>query len=447
MRRRILCSLVVFVAIGVAALAARVEGAQSAGPPTATGTGGAAATVDMLATQAAVDTLRRGGNAVDAAVAAAARPRRDRAVLLRRRRGRVHGHSLPARSDGKVTTIDGREAAPAAMRPDSFWENGAPLPFNDARYSGLSVGVPGTVETWDEALERYGTISLAEALAAAIRVARDGFVVDQTFFDQTQDNVDFFNDIPATAALYLDPGRHAARRRHRLPQSRPREHVRAHRAPRREGLLPRCGRRRARRDGPAPGRVADRQSHLAAGLMTMRDLHTYAAPERDADARRLPRPRRLRDGPALERRLDRRRGAQHPRGLPALDDDAGGGAALLHRGLALLVRRPRRLSRRSGVLRRAADGPALGRVRGHAARADHGDGRDEPGRARRSVSVQRRRRRERPGLGERDSRRGRPRTSRPPTAGATSSRTRSRSSPPAAPASSSRVSASSRTTS
>ena len=108
-------------------------------------------------------------------------------------------------SDGKVTTIDGRESAPAAMRPDSFWENGRPLPFSDARYSGLSVGVPGTVETWDEALERYGTISLAQALAPAIRVARDGFVVDQTFVNQTQENLDWFNDIPATAALYLDP--------------------------------------------------------------------------------------------------------------------------------------------------------------------------------------------------------------------------------------------------
>ena len=91
------------------------------------------------------------------------------------------------------------------MRPDSFWENGAPLPFNDARYSGLSVGVPGTVETWDEALKRYGTISLAKASQPAIRVARDGFVVDQTFFDQTQGNVDWFDDIPASAALYLDP--------------------------------------------------------------------------------------------------------------------------------------------------------------------------------------------------------------------------------------------------
>ena len=112
----------------------------SHGPATATGTGGAAATVDTLATQAAVDTLRGGGNAVDAAVTAAA----------------VLGVTEPFSSgiggggfmviyranDGRVTTINGRERAPAAMRPDSLWEDGSPLPFNDARFSGLSVGVP-----------------------------------------------------------------------------------------------------------------------------------------------------------------------------------------------------------------------------------------------------------------------------------------------------------------
>src|ERR687897_867069 len=64
------------------------------------------------------------------------------------------------------------------MRVDSFWENGAPLPFTPARYSGLSVGVPGTVAGWADALHRYGTISLAEALLPAIRIAREGFVID-----------------------------------------------------------------------------------------------------------------------------------------------------------------------------------------------------------------------------------------------------------------------------
>ena len=72
MRRRLLRSLVVLLVVGVAALAARVGAVAGAGPPTAIGTGGAAATVETLATQAAIETLRDGGNAVDAAVTAAA---------------------------------------------------------------------------------------------------------------------------------------------------------------------------------------------------------------------------------------------------------------------------------------------------------------------------------------------------------------------------------------
>src|SRR6266540_4634111 len=108
-------------------------------------------------------------------------------------------------ANGKVTTIDGREESPATMQPDSFWENGAPLPFNDARFSGMSAGIPGTVATWQLALQRYGTWSLAQALQPGIRVASDGFKVDSTFVSQTQPNVDWFNDIPSTAAIYLDP--------------------------------------------------------------------------------------------------------------------------------------------------------------------------------------------------------------------------------------------------
>jgi gamma-glutamyltranspeptidase/glutathione hydrolase len=205
MRRCPVRSLVVVLVVGVVALASQAGALADAGPhgpATATGNGGAAATVDTLATQAAVDTLRGGGNAVDAAVTAAA----VLGVTEPFSSGIGGGGFMVVyrASDGKVTTIDGRERAPAAMRPDSFWENDTPLLFNDARFSGLSVGVPGTVETWDEALSRYGTISVADALQPAIRVARNGFVVDQTFFDQTQQNVDYFDDVPSTAALYLD---------------------------------------------------------------------------------------------------------------------------------------------------------------------------------------------------------------------------------------------------
>src|SRR5439155_8745860 len=99
-------------------------------------------------------------------------------------------------NDGKVTTIDHREMAPAAMRPDSFWEGGKPLAFNDARYSGLSVGVPGTVLGWAEALERYGTMTLAQVLPPGIRVARQGLVLDAPCADQIQHNAHYTHDIP-----------------------------------------------------------------------------------------------------------------------------------------------------------------------------------------------------------------------------------------------------------
>jgi gamma-glutamyltranspeptidase / glutathione hydrolase len=170
--------------------------------PTAVGEGGAVATVDVLATSAAVEALRDGANAVDAAVVAAA----VLGVTEPFSAGIGGGGFMVIRTaKGHVTTIDGRETAPRAMRPDSFWEGGAPLPFNAARFSGLSAGVPGTVESWNVALRRYGTMKLREALRPAIKVARNGFVVDQTFFDQTLANVDFFDDVPSTEEIYLDP--------------------------------------------------------------------------------------------------------------------------------------------------------------------------------------------------------------------------------------------------
>src|SRR4051795_12960811 len=176
--------------------------AQDQKQPTAVGSGGAAASVDIDGPRAAIQALRDGGNAVDAAVAAAS----VLGVTEPYSCGIGGGGFMVIRTArGRVTTIDGREESPASMTPTSFWENGAPLPFNDARFSGISAGIPGTPATWALALRRYGTWSLGRALQPGIREARDGFTVDQTFVDQTTPNVDPFNDIPSTAAIYLDP--------------------------------------------------------------------------------------------------------------------------------------------------------------------------------------------------------------------------------------------------
>jgi gamma-glutamyltranspeptidase / glutathione hydrolase len=198
MMRRILAVAVVAVGLAVPVAQAGAQDKQ----PTAVGSGGAAGTVDALATKAAIDTLKRGGNAVDATVAAAG----VLGVTEPYSAGIGGGGFMVIRTpQGRVTTIDGREKAPAAMRPDSFMENRAALSFDPARFSGLSAGVPGTVAQWDEALDRFGRFSLRTVLQPGIDVASRGFTVDQTFVDQTTPVVDYFNDVPSTAAIYLDP--------------------------------------------------------------------------------------------------------------------------------------------------------------------------------------------------------------------------------------------------
>src|SRR3954453_1098037 len=71
-----------------------------------------------------------------------------------------------------VHTIDGREAAPATMGQNAFVNpaTGVPFAFQEARISGISVGVPGTPRTWQTALRKWGTISLRDALRPAIKV-------------------------------------------------------------------------------------------------------------------------------------------------------------------------------------------------------------------------------------------------------------------------------------
>jgi gamma-glutamyltranspeptidase / glutathione hydrolase len=195
MRRLLVLAALLIAALGAAAPTVAAES-------TVTGTGGAASSVDALATGAALQSLRDGGNAVDAAVAAAG----VLGVVEPFSSGIGGGGFMVIRTkDGKVTTVDSRETAPAAMSPTSFFADGKPLTFADARLSGLSAGVPGTVRGWELALRDYGTWSLRRALKPGIHVAKDGFPVDDTLAGQIEDNQAAFAQVPSTAAIYLDP--------------------------------------------------------------------------------------------------------------------------------------------------------------------------------------------------------------------------------------------------
>jgi gamma-glutamyltranspeptidase/glutathione hydrolase len=173
--------------------------------PLAIGTGGAVATVDPDATQVGLDVLAAGGNAADAAVATAAA-----LGVTEPYSAGVGGGGFFVYYDaatGTVSTIDGRETAPLAMGADAFLdEAGDPLPFEEAVESGLSVGTPGTPLTWAQALEEFGTLSLSEALMGGIRLADEGFVVDETFRQQTADNEEKFRRFQPTADLFLPGG-------------------------------------------------------------------------------------------------------------------------------------------------------------------------------------------------------------------------------------------------
>lgn len=169
-----------------------------------TGHGGAAATVDERVTAAAITVLELGGNAIDATVAAAAA-----LGVTEPFSGGIGGGGfmlIYLAESGQVISIDGRETAPLAATPDMFMDGDEVIPFNERRGSSLSVGVPGSLAQWQVALDRYGTMDLGTLLRPAIRLAEEGFEVDETFASQAQSNFDRFSTFPASAELYLPGG-------------------------------------------------------------------------------------------------------------------------------------------------------------------------------------------------------------------------------------------------
>ncbi len=133
------------------------------------------AAANPLAVEAGMAVLRRGGSAVDAAVAV-------QAVLglVEPQSSGLGGGAYIMVYDAdtrEVTTYDGRETAPADATPELFYENGRPLPFMDAVMSGRSTGAPGAVAALALAHETHGALAWSTLFEDAGRLARDGFVV------------------------------------------------------------------------------------------------------------------------------------------------------------------------------------------------------------------------------------------------------------------------------
>src|SRR6202035_4524454 len=189
---------------GSAAAAAGNAGAGK--QPTAVGTGGGAASMDLNASKAAIAVLKQGGNAIDAAVAAAS----TMGVTIPFVAGPGGGGFMViylARTH-QIVTIDGRETCPAACTPAMFLDQrtGQPLGYDYASDQPLATGVPSMVATWAKAISLYGRESLAADFQPAIGVADRGFRVNADFQQLTESDLPELQAYPASRWLLTSSG-------------------------------------------------------------------------------------------------------------------------------------------------------------------------------------------------------------------------------------------------
>ncbi|MEZ5655627.1 MAG: gamma-glutamyltransferase [Sphingobium sp.] len=177
-------------------------------PSTALATG-TVSSADARASEAGMEMLRQGGTATDAAMAMMLA-----LTVVEPQSSGIGGGGFLVHHDGKrglIDTIDGRETAPSSARPDRFLdENGKPLPFMQAVVGGKSVGVPGNIALMKKAHDKWGKLPWATLFQPAIKLARDGFVVDAPLARSLSLVSRFWtDDIAAAKAIYWIDGRPA----------------------------------------------------------------------------------------------------------------------------------------------------------------------------------------------------------------------------------------------
>ncbi|MEH6359322.1 MAG: gamma-glutamyltransferase, partial [Amylibacter sp.] len=165
---------------------------------------GMVAAQEKVAAEVGLAILQAGGNAVDASVAVGFAL----AVTLPRA-GNLGGGGFMIVHDAKVGStkaIDYREMAPKAAFKDMYLDaNGEPVK-NRSRFHGLAIGVPGTVAGMEMALQQYGSMSLSQVIAPAIKLARDGIVVTTSLSNNLKRAEERLKRWPQTAAVFYKPG-------------------------------------------------------------------------------------------------------------------------------------------------------------------------------------------------------------------------------------------------
>jgi gamma-glutamyltranspeptidase/glutathione hydrolase len=156
-----------------------------------------------LATQVGVDILKRGGNAIDAAVAV----EYALAVVYPAAGNLGGGGFMTIRfADGRKTFLDFREKAPRAASRNMFLDKDGNVVSGRTTIGWLAVGVPGTVSGLEYARKKYGTMPRAALIEPAIRLAEHGFILDQGDVDMLATETEGLKRFPATARIFLNKG-------------------------------------------------------------------------------------------------------------------------------------------------------------------------------------------------------------------------------------------------
>ncbi|MCC5618507.1 gamma-glutamyltransferase [Nostoc sp. CHAB 5836] len=158
-----------------------------------------------LASAAGRDVLRRGGSAIDAAIAV-----QMVLTLVEPQSSGIGGGAFLVYYDAKtkkLVTYDGRETAPAAAKPDRFLDaNGKPLQFYDAVVGGKSVGVPGVLRMLELAHKKYGKLPWSQLFQRAIQLSEQGFPLSPRLYTLLSKDQYLSRNEPAKSYFYQPDG-------------------------------------------------------------------------------------------------------------------------------------------------------------------------------------------------------------------------------------------------
>ncbi|MFQ5602278.1 MAG: gamma-glutamyltransferase [bacterium] len=161
---------------------------------------GMVVSTEQIASRVGMEILKKGGNAVDAAVATGFA-----LAVVHPAAGNIGGGGFMVIrfADGVTTAVDYREKAPIAAHEKMFLNEKGNVIRNSNHRGYLAVGVPGTVAGMTLALEKYGTLSLKEVLKPAIKLAEKGFVVSHAMSQDFSRLFDLFQRYPASKKVFL----------------------------------------------------------------------------------------------------------------------------------------------------------------------------------------------------------------------------------------------------